>query len=414
MISTASASGSASITLNGTNLVNGASCAVSLTSQANSSLVYTTPANCTTATRADFKVPTSVPSGNYFVKVRNDVGETNGLALKVNWVPGIPSFNGGGSVMGNIVNFTMGSGYPESLGSGFNVLVNIGGDNVAVNIVSCCASNVLILALPPSQPMKAITITFKGPVGSTSYTYFSDDAKTPKINAPTTIFTPGANTVTFTRNDTISLPITSLKLVSAVDPTSVITVTTLTSTSTTPISYTFTATLNSGSYNIQALTDYGYCNVSNPINVALSSGVTGETIVSSYAGGVYKITGNNLSPASYILVNGFKGTVNTYTSTSVTYNIPPFVTSTSQNAFKLSKVAQIDSSGFTYSSDKTADSNASAAFDNNINTIYGSSNAECFIKIDMGAGLQASVSRFRFFPYLGWTNTANKILDGVF
>lgn len=235
---------------------------------------------------------------------------------------------------------------------------------------------------------------------------------TPSIVAPTTSFTPGANTVTFTRNDTINLPITTLKLVSAVDSTSSITITDLANTGS---SYNFTATLNSGSYNILALTNYGYCKVSNPINVALAASVTGASIVSSYAGGVYTITGNNLSPTSYIIVNGFKGKINTYTSTAVTYNIPPFITTTTQNTFKLGKVAQIDSSAFVYSSDKAADvSNATAAFDNNINTIYGSDSAVCFIRIDVGAELQASVSRFRYFPYLGWANTANKILDGVF
>lgn len=298
------------------------------------------------------------------------------------------------------------------MGSGFNVYVNIGGSDVALNIVSCCVNNVFSLALPASLPTNPITITFKGPVTTYSTTYISDNAMTPSIIAPTTSFTPGANTITFTRNDTINLPITSLKLVSVVDSASSITITDLANTGS---SYNFTATLNSGSYNILALTDYGYCKVSNPINVALAASVTGASISSSYAGGIYTITGNNLSPTSYIMVNGFKGKVNTYTSTSVTYNIPPFITTATQSAFKLGKVAQIDSSTFVYSSDKAADvSNVTAAFDNNINTIYGSDSATCFIKIDVGVGLQASVSRFRYFPYLGWTNTANKILDGVF
>lgn len=407
----ASSAGSINITLNGTNLLNGA-CGVSLTSQANSSLVFATSATCT-STSAVFKVPATVPSGNYYIKVRNDVGESNGLALKVNWVPGIPSYNGGGSVMGNIVTFSMGSGYPSELGSGFNVLVNIGGNNVAVNIISCCTNNVFSLALPPSPPTKPITIYFNGPVGSYSTTYISDNSMTPSIVAPSTTFTPGVNTVAFTRNDTINLPITSLKLVSAVDSTNIITIASFTTISVT--SYSFTTTLSSGSYNILALTDYGYCKVSNPISVGLAASVTGASIISSYAGGVYTITGNNLSPSSYIMVNGFKGTVNTYTSTAVTYNIPPFVTTDSQNAFKLGKVAQIDSSTFVYSSDKAANiTNVTAAFDNNINTVYGSSNAVCYIEIDVGLGLQASVSRFRFFPYLGWDNTANNILGGVF
>ena len=231
--------------------------------------------------------------------------------------------------MGNIVTFSMGSGYPSALGSGFNILVDIGGNNAAVSVISCCTNNVLTLALPPSPPTQTITITFKGPVGSYSTTYTTSNAMTPSIIAPNTTFTPGASTVTFTRNDTTGLPITSLKLVSAVDATNIVTISNFTNSSTT--SYSFTTTLNSGSYNILALTDYGYCKVSNPISVGLPASVTAASIISSFAGGVFTITGNNLSPSSYITVNGFKGTVNTYTSTAVTYNVPPFITSNSQN-----------------------------------------------------------------------------------
>lgn len=408
-ISTATAT-IGSITVNGTNILNGA-CGVSLTSQANSSLVFATTATCS-STGAVFNVPATVPSGNYYVKVRNDIGESNGLALQVNWAPGIPSYDSGGSVMGNIVTFTSGSGYPATLGNGFNILVSIGGNNVAVNIISCCTNNGVTLALPPSSPTKGIKITFNGPVNSYPTTYMTDNSLTPSITAPTTTFTPGANTITFTRSDSINKPITSLKLISAVDPTNIINITSFPNTGST---YTFTATLNSGSYNIQALTDYGYCKVTNPINVGLSNGITGASIISSYAGGVYTITGNNLSPTSYIMANGFKGTVNTYSSTAVIYNIPAFITPDTQAAFKLGKVAQIDSSTFSYSSDIAANiTNVTAAFDNNINTIYGSTNSVCYIEIDVGLGLQASVSRFRFFPYLGWDNTANNILGGVF
>lgn len=70
---------------------------------------------------------------------------------------------------------------------------------------------------------------------------------------------------------------------------------------------------------------------------------------------------------------------------------------------------------FVFSSDIVGSfSNVSAAFDGEITTIYGSSNPECWIEVDVGAGLQAVVDRVRFFPFLDWVNTANYTLDGVF
>lgn len=137
--------------------------------------------------------------------------------------------------------------------------------------------------------------------------------------------------------------------------------------------------------------------------------------MSSFAGGLYTIVGNNLSPSSYITVNSFVGKISSYSSTSVAYYIPPFVTQTSQNAFGLSKVSLLDSSGFTYFSDQPSNTtNVTAAFDSSITTIYGSANAVCWVGVDVGAGLQVVVDRFRFFLYFGWKNTASKILGATF
>jgi hypothetical protein len=313
--------------------------------------------------------------------------------------------------MGNIITFTGGSGYPTTLGNGFNVVKSIGGIVSPIEIVSCCSNNVLVLAIPPAPSNTQITIQFNGPISSSTRTYLSQSSLTPTINLPSsTPLTAGSNTITFTQTDTLAAPITNLSLVSTIDNSNTIYV----SLSNVSNVYTFTASLNSGSYKIVATTRYGYCQVNNVINVSLAS-VTASSVVSSFAGGVFTLTGNNLSPSSYITVNSFIGKIVTYTSTVVTYSIPAFVTHTSQTAFNLKQVDLIDSKSFTLSSDQPANiTNVTAAFDGLVTSIYGSLNPSCWIGIDVGAGLQATINRFRFFPFMRWTNTANYTLGAVF
>ncbi len=210
----------------------------------------------------------------------------------------------------------------------------------------------------------------------------------------------------------MAAPILNFSLVSTIDSSNTIPIV---SSSNASSLYTFTTTLNSGSYRILAITKYGYCKVNNVINVSLATGVTATSIISSFAGGLFTITGNNLSPSSYITVNSFVGKIVTYTSSAVTYNVPAFVTASSQSTFKLKKVDLIDSSSFTLSSDQPSNTtNVTAAFDGIVTTIYGSANPSCWIGIDVGAGLQATVSRFRFFPFMSWDNTVNYALGAIF
>lgn len=421
-LTNSSTSNSASIlTLTGTNLVASASCKVSLAWATNSSLVYELSTISCNATTAKFSVPDNIPSGQYLVRARNEIGESNGRAFNVSWVQGTPNFDLGGSVAGNIVTFTGGSGYPASLGdgSGYNVLLKSStGDNLPVNIVSCCTNNEMKLALPPAPNNRQVYIVFKGPISSSNNSYIYQQTLTPVINYNGSALTPGvSSTITFSRTDSLditTITITQLDLVSTVDSSKVISIPSWTVNNTTKV-YSFSVTLPSGSYSIRALTPNGYCQVNNPVNVGLDGAVSATSQSTGFSGGFFTITGNNLSPSSYITVNSFKGTISSYTSSSVTYNVPPFVTANTQSAFNLAQVAQIDSSLLTITSDQPNNiTNASAAFDGIITTIYGSPAQQCWILMDIGQGMQAQIDRVRFFPFLDWDNTVNYTLGSVF
>lgn len=100
-----------------------------------------------------------------------------------------------------------------------------------------------------------------------------------------------------------------------------------------------------------------------------------------------------------------RGDINTHTSSSVVYNAPPLITTSSQATLKLAKSDIINSKFFTVDSDSPS-SNSSAAFDRIVTTYYGSSNVACFIRINLNTNLEATVDRVRFFPNIDWANTA--------
>ena len=67
------------------------------------------------------------------------------------------------------------------------------------------------------------------------------------------------------------------------------------------------------------------------------------------------------------------------------YNVPPFVTAVTQSEFNLQTVSLLDNTKFGFFSDQDISvSNVSAAFDNLINTMYGSPNSQCWIGVDAG------------------------------
>ena len=125
----------------------------------------------------------------------------------------------------------------------------------------------------------------------------------------------------------------------------------------------------------------------------------------SFNGGTFTITGNNLSPSSYITVNGLRGTIATHSASSVIYNVPKIVTTDTQSTFTLTEVKLLDNGLLTKISDMNS-ADVNIAFDGSIETYYGSTNPECWLGVDAGAGVAISVDRFKFFPNLAWKNIA--------
>ena len=290
-----------------------------------------------------------------------------------------------------------------------------------VNIISCCSSNSITLQIPPAASGSAFTITFTGPVNTVSKTYLVL-SNTPKANitAVTSNFNVSVGTVniTFSATNNYTSSIVSIKLVSTLDSSHVVTVnngswnTTGTGLS---ANTTFSTRLNAGSYKLMVLSlPYGYIQMNQTVNIAFPTNVITTVQKVSFNGGFYKIQASRLSPVSYITVNGLKGTISSYTDYAVTYRVPPLVTKATQTAFNLAEVSLLPTSQFTPFSDVVSNSTVSASFDGLVNTYYSSSNTQCYIGLDAGAGVQASISRISFFPSLNWPNVAQVILYSSF
>ncbi len=136
------------------------------------------------------------------------------------------------------------------------------------------------------------------------------------------MISPGFNTITIQRVDTIPSLISSITLVSAINSSEVIKVSNWT-TNFSSLKYTFTVNLTSGSYKVVAVNLLGYyCLFNTTISVSLKNGTTITSKPASYAGDQVTIYGEYLSASSYIDINGFTGTIESYSPNAVTYNIP--------------------------------------------------------------------------------------------
>jgi hypothetical protein len=122
--------------LNGTFLVDSNNFAeVTLTNTVTGDVVVFSATNISN-TSVTFNVTKDVISGSYLVKVRNAIGESNGLSLVVYWNPGTVSWGAGGSNAGNIITVSSGAGYPSEIdGKTFRVSITSPGTVYPANIV---------------------------------------------------------------------------------------------------------------------------------------------------------------------------------------------------------------------------------------------------------------------------------------
>ena len=125
--------------------------------------------------------------------------------------------------MGNRVTYSGGSGYPTTLGNGYNVFLLSGNSNIyAINLISCCDDNKIVFEIPPIPDGSTVSITFQSPFTTNKRPPYKPQLSlTPNISiAQGAPLAPGLQTISFTRLDTLSsTPITAIKLVSTIDKT---------------------------------------------------------------------------------------------------------------------------------------------------------------------------------------------------
>jgi hypothetical protein len=277
--------------------------------------------------------------------------------MAVNWNPGTPSWNSGGSLAGGIVTIKSGGGYPVSIdGLVFSVSLTTTSQTYPINVVSCCGGNLISLAIPPTTASTLFTLSFKGPVNPKTYTYSTSSSLTPTgtITSPANL-NVGNNIITFTVSSSVSATITGIQLVPVVNSAYPIVVP-MNSWITNGTTTNFTVSLNSGSYNLLvSTTPYGYVAFQTKVNVLFPTNVvtdyTGNSQLTSFNGGSFTIAASDLAPFSYITVNGFVGQILSYSNTSVTYAVPPLVTTSTQTTFHISQPALLPDSLFTFFSD---------------------------------------------------------------
>ena len=144
-----------------------------------------------------------------------------------------------------------------------------------------------------------------------------------------------SSTISFTMNSTVAATIASITLNSNISSSVSYTVDPLTTTTTGSgkgAVTSFGINLPAGAYILSVLTTpNGFISITDTINVVLPSNLAVTTQPISYNGGVISIPSGNLSPASYILVNGFKASLTGQNGAITNYSVPPFVTPKSQS-----------------------------------------------------------------------------------
>lgn len=197
--------------------------------------------------------------------------------------------------------------------------------------------------MPQSLP-GTLTLKFTGPTNSISksYTYSSSSTPTGSLSSAMPITPTPTTTLQLTSTSSLTTTITSIKLVSKVDKTNTIAIADNTWSTTGSGVGAVTSFdvhgVRAGAYHIMVhCSPYGYYSISDTVNISFPTdgAPPASTQISSFNGGIFTITGNNLSPSSYITVNSLKGYPISVTTSSITYQLPALVTNNTQTEFKL-------------------------------------------------------------------------------
>lgn len=194
------------LSLSGSNfLINSNGTTVVMTNILNESLVFTLSTFNTTNSSTSFYVTLSVPGGDYLVKVRTSIGDSNPLLLKVDWIIGNPNVTTG-STEGFFVNITGGGGYPSSLST--STYLTLSSPNYEryyeLKVISCCVNNNLIVELPPQPSGTVMVLSFKSVNFTKNLYFYTSSSTTPNLNLTTSkMMNQGINAIKVERTDSI-------------------------------------------------------------------------------------------------------------------------------------------------------------------------------------------------------------------
>lgn len=122
------------------------------------------------------------------------------------------------------------------------------------------------------------------------------------------------------------------------------------------------------------------------------------------------VSGSDISDQAVIMVGGMKGKVIGVRASEADFEIPELITSEVISAFpQLSKVSAITPAAVI----SDGGSNEDFATDGKYSSYYSSTNADCYIGVDLGEGKRALINRVRYFPYSKWTIAAKYIKGAV-
>jgi hypothetical protein len=168
--------------------------------------------------------------------------------------------------------------------------------------------------------------------------------------------------------------------------------------------------LGAGKYNISIYFPvYGYGAVNGSLEIQAPV-YTVPNVVSSYQGGkLLTVSGNGLSSVSQLSVGGLNANLVSSSSSSLVYQVPPYVTQLSQDTYNIVTPSILNGTPI---ADKP--SLASLSFDGLLSTEYTSTATTCYIGLDFGPYLQADITRIRYYPDPSWISAVTYMLGANF
>lgn len=114
----------------------------------------------------------------------------------------------------------------------------------------------------------------------------------------------------------------------------------------------FTCTLPGGLFAFRFYyTQYGYAICSDTQSITIPRPSLPASLLSSYKGSYFAITGTGLSPSATLTVNGLSTTLADISSSAATASVPAFVTTLPQDTFALTSPSKVSKKQFSIVSD---------------------------------------------------------------